>query len=262
MLSKALVFVFTVLGVFALLLGTMPGDFIIQTWNPNYRDAETKETFDAADVLMYDNADSGKLNYSDAPIQYDFGLSGGQKLEIDWVTEKLPEGYWAPFTSIYLRHLIKQTMGYWTDYHNLNVYDSSGVPIGTGWYKDKIIKANLVDHWDSDKNATILIAKCDHITTNIIFQPRNSSWSIGDSWDQEKLNFALSYDVNWNATGVSAWTIVAQLLTFQAPDLGIGGVGGIILNAIIAIPTWSLIAYIVYKIVAGIIPFISGGGGD
>jgi len=252
MLSKALVFVFTVLGVFALLLGTMPGEFITETWNPDYRSVETKETFDAANILMYDNAESGKLNYSDGPMQYDFGLPSGQKLEIDWVI-RYGQSY------VYLRHLVAKTFGYWTNYHNLYIYDMSGVMLQ---YGDKIFKADLVSNWEEDRNATVFNAKCDHITSNIIFQPRNSSWSIGESWDQEKLDFALSYDVNWNATGVSAWTIVAQLLTFQAPDLGIGGVGGIILNAIIAIPTWSLIAYIVYKIVAGIIPFISGGGGD
>lgn len=252
MLSKALVFVFVTLGMFALLMGTMPSEFISETWNPNYRDVETKETFDAVDILMYENAESGELNYGDGPLQYDFGLPSGQKLEIDWVI-RYGQSY------VYVRHLVGQTLGYWTNYHNLDVYTTSGVMLP---YNDKMFKPDLVANWNPDKNASIFNVKCDHITSNIIFQPRNSSWTIGESWDQEKLNFAMSYEVNWNATGVSAWTIVAQLLTFQAPNLGIGGIAGVILNAIIAIPMWSLIAYIVYKIVVGIIPFVSGGGGD
>jgi len=34
------------------------------------------------------------------------------------------------------------------------------------------------------------------------------------------------------------------------------------LSMVIAMPIWSLIAYIVYKIIAGLIPFANGGSGD
>jgi len=255
LLSRALVFVFTLLGIFALLMVNMPGELVVQTFNPSYNrsDQEVKEKFKTADLTMYSNAVSGNISYGSSK-QYDFGLPSGQKLEV-WFSQE--SGY-PTFKALELRHLMNQFLGAWYDWHRLDwTTKTTGREV-----KYWVLKDDLEEAWDSTVNASLFTAHCDHITTSVMIMPYNSSWTIGESWDNGYLGYVLSYEVDWNATGVSAWTITAQLLTFQVPDLGIPGVGGTIMSYLIAIPVWSLIAYLVYKLVVGLIPFVSGGGGD
>jgi len=260
LLSRALVFVFTFLGIFALLMANMPGELVVQTFNPSYNrsDEEVKEKFKVADLTMYSNAVSGNISYGSSK-QYDFGLPSGQKLEVWFSQESVAtaSGY-VTFKAFELRHLMHEILGWWYDYHRLDwTIENTGRKV-----YDWVLKGDLEEAWNSEVNASVFTAHCDHITTSVLIMPYNSSWTIEESWDNGYLGYVLSYEVDWNATGVSAWTITAQLLTFQVPDLGIPGVGGTIMSYLIAIPVWSLIAYLVYKLVAGLIPFVSGGGGD
>jgi hypothetical protein len=248
MLSKILIFIFVFLGVFALFLALMPGELITSSFTPKYINKEVQETFDAMDVIMYDNAESGTIAYSDAPLEFAFGLPSGQYLEFDWATL-----YTEPI--IYFRHLVAGVGGWWYDYHNLNLYDHDHVALQ---YTDKIVKQDLVDDWDSEKNASIFYAECPHIMTNVIFTPYNSSLTIGESWDYNSLNYSMSYSWNPNATAFSAMTILLQLFTFQSPDLGIPGIGGTIMNYLIAVPIWIMTAYLIAQFILALIPFIAG----
>jgi hypothetical protein len=58
------------------------------------------------------------------------------------------------------------------------------------------------------------------------------------------------------------FSLLGQILTFQAPVLGVPGIFGSILNAIIAIPLYATTGYLIYKLIAGIAPWLSGGSGD
>jgi len=260
MLSKAVVFVFATLGIFAVLMGAIPPEFITATFNPSYTQPEVKETFEAADILMYENLGADNMTYPYSslydgpnPPDWEAGLPSGQYCEVWWSHDPLSD---VPYIGV--RHATHQSYGY--DSVPLEIRYVNGTLISTPRHA-MIEKEILVGAWDTEKGYSAFYAS-GPISVSVLFYPTNRSKTISEAWDEGKISYALSYEVNWNQTGVNAWTIVAQLLTFQVPNLGIGGDGGTILTMVVAFPVWALIAYIVYKIVAGIIPFLSGGSGD
>jgi hypothetical protein len=90
--------------------------------------------------------------------------------------------------------------------------------------------------------------------------PLNQSYDIGSSWEYGKLQVGVGLSINFTNSGISAWTLIGQILTFQSPQLGLGNnIAGYIISSMVAIPFWFGIAFIVYKFIAGLIPFVSGG---
>ena len=111
-------------------------------------------------------------------------------------------------------------------------------------------------------NGSSFHAQCEAVQMNIIFTSYNDSWNIGESWDNGYISWYSSYGVDLNQTGLNAWNVLGQLLAFQAPDLGIGGLGGQLANGALSAAVWAVIAIVVVKITLGVIPFLSGGSGD
>jgi hypothetical protein len=177
----------------------------------------------------------------------------GQWLGVGW-------NDYAGYRSIYLRH----DMGGWiATYHGLK-FNVDKLRYYPYWITNfRLIKTDLTDRWNSETNMSVFSARCDHISTNIIFEIYNSSFAtIGDSFDAGFLKYSLSYEMNMSLTGLNAWSIISNLLTFQAPNIGWTGIGGFLINSVIAFPVWAMIAYLLYKLATGLIPFMSGGSGD
>lgn len=260
MLGKALIFVFVFLGILALLLGAIPPDFVHETWNPSYRNPEIRKEFEINDLVVYDNcgADNMTRPYSSLynapdPPKWEAGLPENQFLEVKW---RSPLGQ----DIVYLRHMQRNWflgMHWFSILGTLEMYAANGTHIGNA-----IDKNDLLHNWNSSADAAKWTAKGNKITTNFLIKRYNSSMSIGDNWETGHLQYYITYHVNWTMTGTNAFTIVGQLLAFQAPDLGIPDPWGYFLNMVISIPIWAAIGYIVYKIIAGLIPFVSGGSGS
>lgn len=266
MLGKLLIYTFTILGIFALLMGMVPGDFITagQTYEPSYRDAEIEETFDTSSLLIYDYIASDNMTYpytslEDAPSapQWIMGLPENQFLEIGWGIEKV--GPW-DLKVILARHRQRNWIGPFSWYStiaNCYFYTPDGTSVGVYLFKD-----TMEDYYSEATNGSAFYAKGGVIQTSIVIRKNDTSQTMGENWDDGHFKYYLSYDVNWTLSGINAWNIVGQLLSFQTPNLGIPGTWGSFMSMLIAIPTWACVAYICYKIVMGIIPFVSGGSGD
>jgi hypothetical protein len=231
----------------------MPTDFQVTSLNAAYVNKEIKETFSIADIQMYDNAASGTFTTFPEEDSYTFGLPSGQWLGVGWDLY----GYTTP--SIYLKH---DMGGWYANYHGL-AWLIEGREHEPWWMMWRLVKEDLVNAWNPDSNMSVFSAQCEVITTNVIFEIYNSSFStIADSFDAHLLNYTLSYDINLTSMAPNAWTIIGSLLTFRAPEIGWSGDMGTVMNFIIAIPIWASIAYLVYKLVTGLVPFLSGGSGD
>jgi len=122
----------------------------------------------------------------------------------------------------------------------------------------------MIDNFDAAKNCTIFAMRdpLGHIKSNVIFKVHNSSFTIAQSWDAGQLQMYLSYNVDYTASGMSAWGLLAQIMSYILPDLGIGGIGGIIINTIIAFPIIACLSYLAFVLITALIPFIPGVGGD
>lgn len=258
------VFVCCVIGVFALLMALIPSEFITAAYyyNPSYRDLEVEETLNANDLLVYDQSGSDNMTYDytsleDAPTAPDWeaGLPDGQFLEIGWGLTFDFEGIQCIKARQRTRAGWYPVLWWWSTLDDLKFYSQNGTSLGLFIYK-----TTLEDYFSTTTNGSAFYAKGSQISTSMVVGRYNESQTIGQNWDDGHLDYFLSYDVNFTASGISAWNLVTQLLMFQSPNLGFEGFIGDLFNALIAIPMFCMIAYIVAKIVIGLIPFLSGWG--
>lgn len=257
--AKLAIYVFTFLGVFALLFGFIDGRFFLVSYSANAGyDPEIAERFSLANVTMYANTGNDNMTYAyssyhdNSPHEWSAGLPSGQYLEVWWSNPV----YVPPFVRILeFRHIEKVWWG-------LQIHDRfsfKGAKSGVEYPDERLTEYNLLDEYDSATNGSSFYAECAHIPVSVIFEYNQTKYSdIEDAWDNDEISYTLSYEVDWNATQVSALTILGKLLTFQSPDLGITGDGGLILNGLIAIPFIIMVIVLIILLVQSVIPFIRG----
>jgi hypothetical protein len=265
MLSKAIVFVFSFLGIFTLLLGTFNTVPFPINEGAGGTPTEIRKQFDIANVTVYGSGGSDNMTYpytslTDAPGAPQWTTkSSGKYLEIWW-------GTW------YGEHLQLRDaqMEWWgVDYHAMTLRNRQGQLISNYGYdtgdpeNTEITAPILQATWEPNYDASYFEAKCDHLIANVLFTFNQTTYStITDAYNAGYLDYSLTYGLDYNGTGLSAWSIVGSLLAFQAPNIGITGIGGTILSGIIAAPLIACVMYLAYKIITGIIPWVSGGSGD
>jgi len=255
--SKMAIFLFCTIGFFALLFSLIPPQFFVVSHDASIGvDKEIAEYFSASNVTMYstsghDNMTYEYSSYHDHPDypQFPTGASG------EWL-----EVWWSSYIylgieskGIEFRHI--HEMFWWeelVDRLNFKGMDMSSVGIA-------ILKNEMESYYDSEINGSAFYADCQHLSTSVIFGFNQTTYSnISDAWDGGEISYVLSYEPNWNASSVSAATVVWQLLTFQNPDLGIEGDAGTILNFMIGAPFIVMTAILILLIIQSLVPFIRG----
>jgi len=249
-LNKMFVFIFVFFIMFAALLAYMPEDFTILGIEAEVQDKEVREYFNEHDITMYNYTVSINLTHA-SPEQRDFGLPEGQKLEFMW-----------DYHLLELRHLTDNFWGWWWGWHPLQILEPYATMANVEGYP-RLNKEQLLLLWNEGYNASYCEFACDHISVKLFVITYNQSWTLSESWDNDKLKLYTTYEIDWSATGTSMWHIMMQLLAFQNPNLGIPGVGGTILTAGVGGTLWACIALLAFSFITSVIPFIRGwvGGG-
>ncbi len=162
-------------------------------------------------------------------------------------------------------------------WHNIVSVDSStiqlqdrGMHLGSYWITSDLFdwisndtgqtdlsKTLAIQYWDSATNKSyfpdvrapylkVKVWLSDHITT------RNN---ISQSWSDGNLTIAVGFNQMDAQTGLNAWNLIGNLLAFQTPQaFGLTGIGATLLNAIIAIPIWACIGYLIFRFLMMIKP--------
>lgn len=249
-LNKMFVFIFVFFITFAVFLSTMPPEFLLLGVGADVQDKEAEEYFTAQDVLMYNYTLSFNLT-SGGTETFGYGLPGDQLIAFEWINLGPPQNH-----MLWFSHLVANLWGWWYNQHDLLILE----PYRSLVSSDHITKADLLILWNEDRNASYAEWGCSHISVKLFILPYNSSWTLSESWDNGYLKFMSSYEVDWSETGASMWHIMLQLLTFQNPDLGIPGIGGLILSAGVGGALWASVALLVFALITSVIPFVSGWG--
>ena len=238
----------------------MPSAFLENqaVWSPTYyrTDEQVCDFFNAHNITVYDSQASGGLDYPEHDT-ISGGLPAGTQLDVWW--DYLTVGHMgvqALGISYETQHWFGGLFEYWT-YERLH-YTSLKAGVERG---DLIVKTMLEDDFQTVVNGTAYSARCNSGVQVTILYTGNET-TIGDSWDAGELNYMLSWELNATASATNMFTLLGQILTFQAPNLGVPSVFGDILNAMIAIPIYATCGYLIYKLIAGIAPWLSGGSGD
>jgi len=92
------------------------------------------------------------------------------------------------------------------------------------------------------------------IYCNIYFTFNVTKYSTpSEAKDLGELYYLQTIGVEVQASTMNAWNIIGMLVFFQMPEIHP------VLNALIAIPLWICIGYLIYVLVIKLIPFIGGG---
>jgi hypothetical protein len=138
-------------------------------------------------------------------------------------------------------------------------YDSQGVKVS-----DRINTLGALGGW---REAISLTTICNAFTNNtsaFTIQNSKTQCKIYFGYDSTKykspreafqdgnLGVLVGMGIDNTNTRINAWNFIGMLLFFQAPDVHP------LLNAIIAIPIWIMIAWLIYILILKAIPFVGG----
>lgn len=124
---------------------------------------------------------------------------------------------------------------------------------------------DLARNFDSSTNEVDPITfKNERITLTLGFSKvsGSSSANVLEAWENEEdITVTVNYELNLNAMGVNIFSVMFNIFTFQTVKTGDLYLD-VLLNAIVSVPTITAIFYVMYRLVLGVIPFVSGGGGQ
>jgi len=233
-----LVTVVTFLSVFFILVSMMPAGLL---YTPSEkRTIDVPEYFESVDITSFSqfkNITIGK-DLSDLP-EYWFDL-GGHSF------------YWD--TNYHIHVLTLWTHGGWWyftwDFNSFKWYDSNGIErswgYGTEWHLD----------WDSincSESWTLKQIGGQEVQVSVFWGYNKTAYaSAWHAFMNNDLNVLIAIGFDQLNTSINAWNLVGSLLFFQTPEVHPA------INAIIAIPIWVMIAWLIYILILKAIPFVGG----
>lgn len=240
------IFCFVFVGVFALIMGLgisdIPNLFAEAT---TYSYVEPPDYFTSANVedlaTFYNiTADNAGAYYSEAwGIDEGFGhhfffqasVVGGevkianQHYHVLWLIVELPTGH-----------------------HDMEWIDATN---GTN-YGDYITQSIFDDAKDYDASTQVSRAyfrvKCEHVYLHATVAFNETEHiDITDAFQADEMTVMFAIDWDELGTGLNAYSLISQLMTFQKPDIHPA------LNALIALPLWAMFGFIVVVVILAII---------
>lgn len=258
MWGKTLAFIIIFILVFGVIVAWIPDVFVSDT---EIQEAETLEALTAANLIIYsttgsDNMTHGYSSFNDGPTAPDWNVSlpEGEYLEVWWGSNVFGD------YAIELRHVGTAWWGGPSQIDMCSFYYTDGlIAEGASWAPYKSLqKADLEAAWDSDSNSSVFTGRCEHTSISIVFKPDNGSTDIGEAYDAGYLWYGLSYEWNADDTGFNVMALLINILTFQGIGVGVPGIMGTFIDAVVSTLFYIAIAVVAYVIITAVIPFISG----
>lgn len=235
------------LACFVLMVGLIPPDTKVQFKNfeKEYRAIVPGADYEGSSFTMFNNSLSNTLTaggYMD--------LSGtGLDLFLQW--------YYIPAlglnelggTHVEWRIPILNTQ---VLYHNL-VTKEGDVHLSAEY---------LLSHYDNTTLGSSIEFGCPHINLKMFIRSNSTAYSLSQALQAgHALYVTINYEIDFTKMGANIWVTLAQVLSFQAVVTGNVALD-FILNAMISLPIYTSTSYILYRLITGLIPTLSGGGGQ
>lgn len=276
-LNHAFIFLVVVLSVFAALYGLMDTEFFTNqgTFTLEYREAiDVRESFQSSDLELYSMTGLDNMTYTysslyDHPSAPQFNVSGIDRYaEVWWSVGD----YYIP--AIQIRDVAPTWWGGYGDIKKCTWKTVDGVPITHGVHGLSFISeaegtylgtdynyTDLTDNWDPETGTSQFYAQTYNFQVSIMFMPTNTSQTIREAWNSGEISYVMSYELDFDAMKPDAWSLVAQLVSFQTVDLGIDGDAGTFFSYALSVAFWAAVAILIFALVTSVVPTISGWGG-
>lgn len=148
--------------------------------------------------------------------------------------------------------------------HDLTYYDNTTG--GFDFNLDSWINGEVQLSWDEvnyyqtvGNNYSYVKSRCPHgYLFHIYVQYNETAYpNLQAAWDDYNVYVAIGQGYSDTFAKMDAWSVIGLLLSFQAPQVfGVSEVWSMVLNLIIAMPIWTAIAYIFYRLILMAIPFL------
>jgi len=213
------------LGVFALLIGTIPAGFLVDT--PLYREHEATEYFEAIDI-----------QYFAETWEYTLNATGGTDAGAGWYFIDIDIGN-RDFDMWYKKASNPPLKLYFVHRYTWLIFPVS--------HKMKWITYNATSRGDElevtemelDTADLRYTTECSHFSVKTFFAYNETTYSnVTDAWNGSELNMLVGINFDEVQTGMNAWNLIAMILFLQMPDVHP------LLNAFIALPIWVCIAWL------------------
>lgn len=231
--STATIFVFlvTFLGVFAVLVNSMPAEL----YGPTLKETKTRgEWFPEEDIGFLNYTDSGNLTRG-----YHTDLELGDVNVVVW---------WAyyPYNDITIYHTWQVL--WWWDRHSLD-----DMPLTL-----TDLEAHSPHEGIANQSHMVLTCPCQksYYVYFIYNSTTYANWAEAMTGGELELYMGMGW--NDGIEQQNAWSLIWNIMTFQAPEVFGTGASASVMNAIIAIPLWASFAIIGAIMILWFIPFLGG----
>lgn len=228
--SRNLIYIVTFLGTFFILLILLDTAFLYG--GKSYQNYSYPETWDLSEIAFTKDGNFTK-SYSGYTL-YEFPDQGNFKFEIHWQSV---------LNHITVRHRTWEFLSL-SDADFMEIQEKNRAYL---WPQD------LIDDYDPLLNATYYSpVLCDHISVKVWFYDHNQTRNnMTLSVAEEKIGATIGFGVDDVRAKTSSWDIIGRLLLLQAVEIGPWYI-----QALINIPIYVSIGYLVYRLILLAIPFV------
>lgn len=207
------------------------------------RQYSSPEDFDISQIMAYNSTYQITFNYTmDMPYHIDDSEVGHDlRLWLDkyWIALDHETSWWI-FPSAH-------EMEWYDPTHTEKISDERA-------HEGRVIDALDIATLDNYEYGSNFFVECDHLQLKVGFSYNTITYSSHlEAFDSEALTMSLGVEWEIEKTTYNAWDLVSMLLTFSLPEVHV------LINALLAIPIWTCIAYLCYVLIIKVIPLIAGG---
>lgn len=231
---KPLLVIVTLLGVFAVLIGTIPSGFLVST--EDRRNPNVPENFDALELQQYVNTYNFTNTYPTCFFKKDFG---GHSLY--WASDFRYGDFWCSLTHYDWEFPI---LGVLIGAHQLDWYGH----VTFLDYGDSIHGEEITENWNSETKLSHFTVSCKHFSMYVWFTYNTNAYSsVLEAYQDDGLLVLWAIEWDEMGTGLNAWNLIAMLLFWQLPDVHIA------LNIILSLPFWVAIGWACFAFIMAVI---------
>lgn len=225
--ERYFVFAVIVVGLFAGLVQLMPSEFM---------SASRKEV--VTPVNVWEGAELFLSNITDAA---NFTATLGSGGDVTLTTIEVDFGWnWYTWDDDYMYFMINYA-GWWIfdNYEYVTPYPQT--------------RETVAENFDTSDNSSRTIMHSKQYEFEVTFYYNETAYAnITDAWDNGDVNVYVGVGNEDTASSMGAWAVISSILFFSNPDIHP------MINFVIAIPLWAMIAITIYTLFLKLIPFLGG----
>lgn len=261
-LNSLFIGVFLALGLFALLLGIFPVDFLLYQYdyeNTTAQDKTVLAAYDANNLNAYNQTWYFNMTF---PSQHNLPdtPSPDHQIECHWIDTILYD--WIEF-----RHAQPGFMGWYMTHHKLMMAEPYRSQVGfDNTPSVRRIYLNMLETLEGNTasgEGAFFEMYCDHVRLTVYVIATEEGKNLTEGWNDGALTVLSTYKIDFESMKGNAWSLITSILMFQSPEIGVSGDWGYVVNGALGLVLWAMIGLLVFAAITSLIPFVPGwSGGD